>query len=281
MQKQTKPLPGLLSAPLFIIIMSNTYAMESVSSYEQSLDAENMPLKLIQAENIYAEKSEVIDMQTLKNELKTRGWDIQQNTSGSLILLPQKPSTSKAGTAKSINNQWQQLQKKFQNAGWSATLDDDGALQLTPPKSTSVVTQPEASPPVKSIEDKSFKDMQRKLKESGWNVTSNSDGSMLLYPPQSYLTSEVISKTPYSCPGIKPTINVSLPVDSWQKAHDIAQGWLAKESIINKTLSHSIVGKIRKIFNVYIISIVSNKAPFALMHQIAIKNSNGAIIILN
>ncbi|NOQ80621.1 MAG: hypothetical protein GQ546_14630, partial [Gammaproteobacteria bacterium] len=72
------------------------------------------------------------------------------------------------------------------------------------------------------------------------------------------------------------TVNIDLPVNTWQEAHDIAQGWLQDNSIGNAA-----VGKIRKIINVYIISIVTNKSPHTLMHQVAIRSNDGAVLLLN
>lgn len=271
MQKQTILLQGLLSASLCTFMISS-YAQESVSSFEQSIINKNEP-------KIQTGTASTVDMKVLTNELKTRGWEIQNKSDGSLILVPQKPAGSssdkKASKKSQTKDQWQQLQQKLKNAGWTAVLDPDGSMRLTPPKTVQTIKSEEISHTIKSNEDKSFKgtfkDTQQKLKESGWNVTNNSDGSIMLYPPKNEASNLI-----HPCPGIKTAVKVPLPIDSWQEAHDIAQGWLDSESILNST-----VGKIRKIFNVYIISIVSDKSPHALMHQIAIRNSNGTVIILN
>jgi hypothetical protein len=280
MKKQTIRLQGLLNASLFTLI-SNTHAQESVSSFEQSIINKNEAVIQTRPENVVAGTPANFDMKALKIELKTRGWDIQQKTDGSLILLHRKPSGNSldkmADKNKASNHQWQQLQQKLQNAGWSAVLDTDGSMRLTPPNTVSATKSEEFSHAIKSIENEdnffkgTFKNTQQKLKESGWHVTNNSDGSVLLYPPKN-----AVSKKIYSCPGIKPVVEVLLPVDSWQEAHDIAQGWLNDEII-----PHSSVGKIREIFNVYIISIVSSETPFVLKHQIAIRKSNGVVIVLN
>lgn len=273
MQKQTIPLQGLLSASLFTL-MSISYAQETVSSFEQSIINKNGTK--IQTQTGTAT---TLDIKALTNELKTRGWEIQNKADGSLILVPQKPvdssSDEKLNKNTETKEQWQQLQQKLKNAGWIAVLDSDGSMRLTPPNTVQTTKSEELSHTIKSDEgnfiEGTFKDTQQKLKESGWNVTNNSDGSILLYPPKNEAPKKL-----HPCPGIKTVVKVPLPVDSWQEAHDITQGWLDSKSIPNST-----VGKIRKIFNVYIISIVSDKSPYALMHQIAIKKSNGAVIILN
>ncbi len=282
MQKQTIRLQGLLSASLLSVIC-NTYAQESVSSFEQSLINKSDPVKQAQLENGLAGTQADFDMEALAHELKIRGWDIQNKTDGSLILAPRKASENsseifsdkKADKNTTANVQWQQLQQKLKDAGWTAVLDTDGSMHLTPPDTAPSTKSELPSQTIKSTADTHLKDTlkktQKKLQESGWNVTNNLDGSIFLYPPQN-----PAAKKLHICQGIKPSVEVSLPVDSWQEAYDIARGWLENESILNST-----VGKIRKIFNVYIISIVSDKSPYTLMHQIAIKNNNGAVILLN
>ncbi|MCW8932570.1 MAG: hypothetical protein OQL19_20345 [Gammaproteobacteria bacterium] len=277
MQKRTIRIKGLLSTSLFAFIC-NTYAQESVSSYEKSLINKNestiQSQTLVQSKRKSAETPINFDMNALKDELQTRGWDTQPQTDGSLILLPQQTldnkKIKKTDKNTSEKTQWQQLKQQLQNTGWSAFHDTDGSIHLTPPNSLHV-KQSEEIIQKNSKAQNTFKDAQQKLRDNGWNVIENSDGSIFIYPPKN-----AASKKLYSCPGIQPTVSVPLPVDSWQEAHDIAQGWLHKESIPNSAL-----GKIRKIFNVYIVSIVSDKAPYSLMHQIAIKKNNGAVIVLN
>ncbi len=279
MQKQTIFFHILLSA-LLLSSMNCISAQESVSNYEQSLINKTEPVTQIRPENSLSGISAKFDMEALTNELKARGWRIEHKTDGSLILIPHQSSDIVSGNQSdkntSINEQWQQLQQKFQNAGWTAELDADGAMLLTPPHIASTTRPEEINPAIKSNDDRSFRDMQQKLKASGWHISNHSDGSVILYPPELYPEKKTIAKKLLPCPGIKPIVAVLLPVDSWQEAHDIARGWLKNESLADST-----VGKIRKIFNVYIISIVSDKAPFTLLHQIAIKNTNGSVIVLN
>ncbi|GEM_PF-2170993 len=274
MKKTTIVIQGLLSVSLFSLIRC-AQAQESVSSFEQSIINHD---KVIQASNDSAEIRTHLTMEALSGELKARGWEIQQQTDGSIIMKRHLSSVNTASSQSekniSVNTRWQQLKQKFQKAGWSAELDNDGAMHLTPPGPT-----PMSMPQLETTshnEDQRFKSMQKQLEKYGWNVTNNADGSMLLYPPEINISKKETAKKLNPCPGEKFEVDVLLPVDSWQEAHDIAHEWLKKESI-----AESMVGKIRKIFNVYIISIVSAQVPYKLMHQIAIKNTNGAVIILN
>ncbi len=281
MFKQCRFLPGLLSASL-LIYTSNVHAQESVSSFEQSINNNtNKPAGQSQPDNTPKMIPANYDMKELAEKLEKRGWDIQHKKDGSLILVPK--TTPDNQTHASTKSQWQQLQEKFQNSGWTATIDQDGSMHLTPPDKVITFKQEDnnqtgnnKTQTLKNSSNLSFKKMQNKLQANGWVVRKNSDGSVLLYPPELSAQKKTALEKVISCPGIKISNKVPLPINSWQKAHDIAQSWLNHESISDMS-----VGKIRKIFNVYIISIVADKAPFNLKYQIAIKNSNGAVIVLN
>jgi len=116
----------------------------------------------------------------------------------------------------------------------------------------------------------SFQSIRLKLKTMGWHVGDNADGSFSFYPPKISKT-----KTISYCPGNIPNVDITLPVDSWNDAHSIALKWL-QESGVSKVS----IGKIRKIIKTYLVSIVSEKAPFVLKHQLAIRVNDGSVIVL-
>lgn len=249
-------------------------ALDTVSSYEKS-----------QAQNAGAAPESNADnpeqtnynLDQLANELKNRGWNINKEEDGTLVLTPKVPSKKAINKENGEIDQWQQIQQKFIKAGWEVERDADGSIRLYPqqkqPATSDVKKLSKENNTIINIENSSFisADMQKQLREKGWGVTNNSDGSILLYPPE-----QAPSAIPKPCYGSATTVNIDLPVNTWQEAHDIAQGWLLDNSIGNAA-----VGKIRKIINVYIISIVANKSPYTLMHQVAIRSNDGAVILLN
>jgi len=241
-----KPL-GLLSvvlaAPLFVLI-SDAVAQDSLASLEQAL--------------------------------KETGWSVQQNAEGSLILSFQESSDPAQNGSASATDHWPQLQSKLQDAGWQVEREADGSLRLTPPETEvatkeNTVTQDTVTHTKKTDEKKSFQDIQQDLRDTGWGVTNSPDGSILLYPPD-----KPDLEKPQPCPGTALTLNIALPVDNWGEAHDIAQDWLSNQSPFNAA-----VGKIRKILDIYLVSIVADAAPFNLIQQIAIRSSDGTVIVLN
>jgi len=235
---QIKPvnLMQLLLAASLSVILGSVSAEDSLSSFEQAL--------------------------------KDTGWSVQREADGSLILESKEDPGSTQENITSTEDQWPQLQDKLQAAGWLVEREADGSLRLAPP-ATDTSAKPEAIEETpETDEGDSFQSMQQKLKDAGWGVSNSPDGSVLLYPPD--------RSKPEACPGIALTANVTLPVDSWKEAHDIAQGWLNEQSPFNAA-----VGKIRKILGVYLVSIVSDAEPFSLIQQVAIRSHDGALIVLN
>ncbi len=235
-RKPVNPLRILLFAAPLYLLISSVAAQDSLSSFERAL--------------------------------KETGWSVRHSEDGSLILESRVSSDSVSENNTSGEDQWPQLQSKLQAAGWFVEREADGSLRLAPPEAETL-PEPKAAPPVtETDEEDSFQSMQQKLRDAGWGVANSSDGSILLYPPDRI--------KPQACPGIAPTVDVMLPVDTWKEAHDIAQGWLNEQSPFNAA-----VGKIRKILGIYLVSIVSDTTPFSLIQQVAIRSSDGALIVLN
>ena len=69
---------------------------------------------------------------------------------------------------------------------------------------------------------------------------------------------------------------VALPVDGWAEVRAVAQSWL--DSVNDPTLR---LGKARRIFRVYLVSIVDERPPHRLRHQIAVSVEDGRIVVLN
>lgn len=247
-------------------------ASGSVASYEESLKQNSVPKSEAAANN---SDQNNYDMNQLSIELEKRGWKVSKDDNDSLILTPNISTEKTDNKTNAETVQWPQIQQRFRKAGWQAERDTDGSLRLTPIlKNILTPATEEHSADSSKTENKmhkSYLEMQQQLQEKGWDVNIDSGGSMILYPPQ-----KASSIIPKPCSGTQITDTVKLPVNTWQEAHDIAQLWLS-----NNAISNASPGKIRKIINVYIISIVASKTPHKLLHQIAIRNHDGAVIMLN
>lgn len=250
-------LRGLIAASLFTLSGFST-AQDSVSSFEQSLPEP-------QSAEQTGTSSVALDTNQLADRLKAAGWKVTQETNGDLVVVPPGTDTGK-------ENQWEQIQRQLRGTGWYAEQDADGALILIPPGNTTGSENPSSS--ITRVTDNNadtLQSMQQKLREAGWHVNEAADGSILLYPP-----GETTSVKARPCAGTPPGIDIDLPVNTWQEAFDISKEWLGNQPDLPAS-----VGRIRKIFDVYIVSIVSNKAPHTLTQQIAIRNSDGTVIVLN
>jgi len=248
-----KNVSATLLAATLAVFCGSINAQVTVSSFEKTLENPEVENSTVQT----------LDTADLTRKLEAAGWHVLQEENGNLIVTR---NSRVRNSVTSGTNPWQDIERQLQETGWTTRRDADGSLVLIPPAKPTT-----AAPVVQTGQTGSFEDMQQKLREAGWEVTNTADGSILLYPPSSKVTNK-----PRACPGTPQTAHVTLPVDSWQKAHSIATNWLNHQSGFNAT-----VGKIRKILNVYIISIVADRTPHTLIQQIAIRNTDGAVIVLN
>ncbi len=247
----------LLTATL-ILFCENINARATLSSYEKSLNTSKEKTATVQT----------LNTKDLSRKLKATGWHVTEAENGNLIINRSDTNPSNISSIYGADK-WQEIEQQLQQTGWITRRDPDGSLILVPP--------PPHLPEAAEVKNEqiakanNFQDLQRKLREAGWKVSNTTDGNILLYPP----TATSFDK-PTACPGIPQTAGVSVPVNTWQKAHQIAVAWLHQQPGY-----HAMVGKIRKVLNIYIISIVNNQMPHKLIQQIAIRNTDGAIIVLN
>lgn len=255
----------ILLASTFSTIGFNASAQVTVSSFEKSLPAPDISEA---KENSLTPQT--LDANSLADKLEAAGWDVQRDKHGNLIITRSTYADAEASVEAANSSPWQDIENQLQQSGWSTRQDVDGSLILFPPAAPVFATA-DTTTATTAVPADSFESMQQKLRDSGWQVTNAADGSVLLYPPELKTSSK-----PRPCPGIPQTADIPMPVDSWQKAHSIAINWLE-----NQTGFPASIGRIRKILNIYIVSVVAKQAPHTLLQQIAIRSSDGAIIVLN
>ena len=214
-----------------------------------------------------AEKS----LSSFEQALEATGWSVLREADGSLVLEPKTSPSTTPGNNVSTADDWPRLQNELETAGWFVEREADGSLSLIPPGKPVTTEQNNSAEATATSSSGPTPAMQQQLRAAGWRVTRSSDGSILLYPPGNTTTNK---PKPYA--GTPPSVDVPLPVDSWHSAYRIARSWLKSHPPY-----HAVVGKIRKVLNVHVVSIVSDQAPYPLIQQIAIRNSDGAVIVLN
>jgi hypothetical protein len=251
-------------------------------------------------------------MQPFADALRAAGWEVEVLVDGSLQLYPQSGAESQApptpaaaasagkpGSAPATPEDafdWSPLRAH----GWGVQTDDDGSTLLFPPASgagkATAATEGIAGPPIEEQAPSKARtataapeiagpaaqaeiagEIDRLLAERGWRVGRSDDGSLLLYP---------LGRVDVSAAAIEPSAGVlpeavrerqvSLPVDGWGEARAVAQSWL--DSVKDPTLR---LGKVRRIFQVYLVSIVDASPPHRLRHQIAVSVEDGRVVVLN
>jgi hypothetical protein len=215
------------------------------------------------------------DSSDFQQALKNQGWHVDQAQDGTLTLRPPQQATDSSqsilgkekDTAEFANQSMDALQRRLESAGWKVSRDDDGSLIFHKPESSY-----QESPQALSADLPMG--LGGLLENPHWRVERSADGSLLLFPQESKVNEQ--SGQAQITAGVSVVAQFELPIDEWTEAKSIARTWL--ESIGEKGLA---VGKIRKILRVYLISVVQDEAPYALKHQIAIRQSDGHVIVLN
>ncbi|MEA3303611.1 MAG: hypothetical protein U9Q75_10100, partial [Pseudomonadota bacterium] len=219
--------------------------------------------------------TESIDLQTLGNKLEASGWKVDRKSDGSLKLHPREtvdvPAQEEKPAPSPADEQWDQMQQQLNAAGWDATRESDGSLVLIPPDEEPQTAAPVEEKATAEQQADSMQTMQEKLTESGWQVMENSDGSIIFYPPKQQHSDETTIQPAH---GYAPPADFSLPVTSWSQTLSLTQNWLKQQS------GEYSVGKIREIYEIYLVSIITSSKPHRLKHQIAIRKSDGHIIVL-
>lgn len=230
-----------------------------------------------------------LDPEVLKSQLVPFGWQVIPDDEGGIILIPGAVNTSsaseqkKASTSKLLQKNIEELRSSLVPYGWNVEQDTDGSIILIPGnqeevKSTEVKPAVVAEQKQQAYQQMDVEALQNMLTTHRLTVERDTNGEIIFIPqplPQS--VPEVLPQ-PFAQPWtgiVLQTINkgeISLPINSWQKVHDLSKQWLNESGY--KELS---VGKIREVYRVYIVSIVSNTEPYSLQFQLVIRTSDGHI----
>lgn len=234
---------------------------------------------------------------SLRQALEQQGWQSQEEADGSLVFQP--PSTSEPEVADVTPPPSSDLETLLRNQGWQVQTADDGGLivelpmmepeapeQPQPPEAAEVSSKEVAPTPPREDSPPSAPDTggtiltPAQAEQQGglrhWHMETEPDGSVVLRPRSTDVeTAPTASLTP--CPGTDLSIpGMELPVDNYSEAHALAAAWLERAGV-----ESAVVGRIRKILKVYIISIVKSDPPHLLLHQIAVRASDGHVLMLH
>lgn len=217
----------------------------------------------------------------VKQLLLERGWQMETNAQGDILLLPvSAPAPS-------------EIDQMLRERGWRILTDVDGNTLLMPtgPATTGATRlssdpQPRQEEPApidsdQPAEIKPAEQFRQALEEKGWTVSSKPDGSMVIYPPEPVAQATPIQEsrdiTEHGyCKGI--TLvgeEFQRPIDAEAKAQLVAGAWIAHFG-----QATDMVGKARKLDQVFVVSIVESKPPHTLRNQLIIRE-DGSIVALH
>jgi hypothetical protein len=213
--------------------------------------------------------------------LLERGWRLETNARGDMLLIPVKPPAPP------------DIVQMLRERGWRILTDVDGNTLLMPlataagePVEPTGRAQAQVAAAVPTAGDQpaaseASAQFRQALEGKGWRVWNASDGSMIVYPPASApqaslppRPSETYDSNGY-CEGIELAgEEVDRPVDSEEKAKRLAGAWIAQFGRAGDE-----VGKARAVNQVFVISIVASAPPHSLRNQLVVRE-NGSIIAL-
>ena len=209
------------------------------------------------------------DLQSLQQALKEKGWRVEKDAKGDLLVYPADGSAAEvtAATVEQESDRLVDLQALLAASGWRVEKRAQGDLVLYPAPSPVAATSQTRT---LDIEQTDLVAVKSALDRAGWRTERREDGSLILYP-RSDRSSEAVSAPadPVS------TGRVKLPVDNWKEARLLANYWIGQQA--DKNLSP---GKIRKVNWIYLVSIVDKSPPYRLKNQLAIRSRDGRVVPL-
>jgi len=208
---------------------------------------------------------------SLRQALTAHGWQVKSLSDGSVILVPPGPTSGAAASTPAVAAEPgvpEELKQRLEAAGWGVERDATGSLILYPPGE---ISEPAAAKTSPHQEDQ----VVEMLRQRGWQAHRSADGSLILYPAGAQA---LVRPTPSAGIAVAPVTDgrISLPVDTWSEAHQIASAWLEQVALTGAS-----IGKIRRILRVYLVSVVEARAPHRLQHQLAIRSEDGRVILLD
>lgn len=187
-------------------------------------------------------EAELPNIRQFGNALQERGWKVEWDSDGTLILRP--GDTGDKG-----------------DKGDKGDTDDTPAQTATQTVERGSVTLPAN---LKGFEY--------------WHIERDESGALLFHPVELPTTNQSMAVDSTAkmaeCridyfqldPGV-------LPLDEWSEVHELTKQW------IDATKGSGLqVGKIRKINRVYLVSVVGVSEPYRLKYQLAIRVSDGGVI---
>lgn len=212
---------------------------------------------------------------SLRNSLQAQGWQKYQAADGSVIYhLPTSQAEAGNQAESSTDEQRNQLGSALEESGWQAEWSEDGTLILRPQAGNKPFETERESDP-----DNAQADVIPDLPGFDyWRIERDDDGSVRFHPVEiSPVTGDLSDQAVLGrCEGYQLQLdNVSLPIDEWSEVTKLARDYIQLLGLQDLQ-----VGRVRKVLRIYLISLVEEVAPYRLVHQLAVRASDGKAMLL-
>lgn len=214
--------------------------------------------------------------ESLRQALEAQGWQAERAEDGSIIYRQSSVPAAKGEMQPAVKNQRSEdLADTLEQRGWQMQWSPNGSLVLRP-QSQAAQASPEAASKAEVKPADRLPDLPG---FEYWRIEKQDDGSVRFHPlaktagsPAAAMQAVTLGR----CEGIEiQNAAIQLPVDQWNEAKALAQGWLSSAG-----LQGLLVGRIRRVLGIYLVSLVEGSPPYLLKHQLAIRASDGRVILL-
>ncbi|MCU7844778.1 MAG: hypothetical protein KZQ93_13155 [Candidatus Thiodiazotropha sp. (ex Monitilora ramsayi)] len=215
--------------------------------------------------------------QSLRESLLAQGWQEYVAADGSTIF--RQPSVTLETDNQSHSTELPAIRKfggALQDRGWRVEWDPEGMLILKPAVAESPATQT-----AEDVSPLSSADVVPDMPGfKYWRIEKDRQGALLFHPLSRLPEEQPLPGTGQSllgqCAGHQFQLDtVTIPVNEWSEAYELAQRWIDESA-----QGQLQVGRIRKIRRVYLVSLVGNREPYRLIHQLAIRESDGGVVLI-
>lgn len=228
-----------------------------------------------------------------------QGWQAETAPDGSLIFRRPQKAVAKptetpehmASPASVATATPSEIERLLRERGWQTETDPSGNTLLRPTRQSTAGSQASDKPstvtPVANAAEAAdpFEQFQHSLSDKGWQVERTSDGSVIVYPPKQTGgpgTSKADMKPTQRghCEGISSTAvshgEIGLPIDTPAKAARVATDWIAHFGEPGY-----VAGRVRRINQIYLVSVVDRHPPYQLRNQLIIRSDSGRTIAVH
>ncbi len=217
---------------------------------------------------------------SLQQSLKAQGWQKSKADDGSVIYSQSTSQPKPAVETVRVTQDRKKLGETLHQSGWQADWNEDGSLVLKPRP------QIAASSSGSKVKDQPIKasPLPDLSKFEYWRVIKGKDGTMSFHPVADVEMTKADSRSSshakqQQCEQQKTeTQTVLLPVDQWEEVNEIARGWLQKSGVEGLRVGHSRPFRRSEWF--YLVNLVNDFPPYALQFQIAIRATDGQVVLM-